>query len=495
MSAIKKFLTDTVIYGFTTIVSRMMNFVLTPFFTKAFSKEVYGVFTNMYAYASMINAILAFGMETTYFRYLHKVESKDRERVFNNSFVVTIFTSALFLATVLIFLDPIVKGLAGNVQEYANYHSYVKLMVFTLVADALAVIPFAKLREQGRPIYYAILKFINIFVFVGTNLFLLFVLPDLVENSSSWAGIASGWFREGWLGNVFISNLLASIVTLLLLIPQILSFRFRLDIQMLKNMFVYSFPVLVANISFIINENLDKMMFPHLMPGEAGKADLGVFGAVTKLAVFLNLFITAFRLGAEPFFFSYAGNENSKVVYSKIMEYFVIGLVVVMVGITTNLDWLKLFLQDESYWEGLFIVPLLLFNYVLLGIYMNLSVWYKLSDQTKYGLYISVIGAIVTIILNFVLIPRYGYAGAAWATTCAYTGMVILSYLWGQKNYPIPYNVQKILVYLVIGAVLSWSAVYVFDYNVWMGNVIWIALLLMIAVSERKNMLSFIAKK
>lgn len=499
MSSIKKFVSDTVIYGVTTIVSRMISFLMTPIYLRTFKDAaVYGVYSYLYSWVSMLNAILAFGMETTYFRFLQKVEPNDRDRVFNNSFIVTLMTSLLLLASVFVFMDPISAMFAddGSPEEYAKYIQY---FVFILVADALAVVPFAKLRAQGRPVRYSYLKFFNIFVILFSNLFFIVYLPEWTKSSAFWADFAAGWFQEGWIGYVFLSNLLASVLTLLLLIPEILTLRLRIDKPLMKSMLSYSLPILVANISFIINENLDKMFFPKLLPGAYGKTELGIYAAVTKIAVFLNLFVTAFRLGAEPFFFSYAKNENAPRTYAKVMEYFVIVMVLVMVGITVNLDWLKYFikgneLQPEVYWTGLKVVPFLLFNFVLLGIYMNLSVWYKLTDQTRFALYISLIGALVTIALNLLLIPIYSYPGAVATTTTAYFVMIALSLYWGQKYYPIPYHFFKIILYLVSGIGISLVSFFVFNSNFWIGNGLLLLFCVAIVLLEKKNIQGLLRK-
>ncbi|MBD1423244.1 polysaccharide biosynthesis protein [Sphingobacterium chuzhouense] len=465
---------------------------MTPIYLRKFKDAaVYGLYSNLYAWVSMLNAILAFGMETTYFRFLQKVDPKDKQRVFDNSFVVTLMTSLLLLISVFVFIDPITAWFAdgGRSEEYTKYIQY---FVFILVADALAVVPFAKLRAQGRPIRYSSLKFINIFVTLFSNLFFIVYLPDWTKSSAFWADFAAGWFQEGWIGYVFLSNLLASVLTLLLLTPEILTLRLRIDRPLMKSMLVYSFPILIANISFILNENLDKMFFPKLLPGEYGKTELGIYAAVTKIAVFLNLFVTAFRLGAEPFFFSYAKNENARRTYAKIMEYFVMLMVLVMVGITVNLDWLKDFirgneLQPDIYWTGLKVVPFILLNFVLLGIYMNLSVWYKLTDQTRFALYISLTGALVTIALNFLLIPIYSYPGAVATTTTAYLVMIGLSLFWGQKYYPIPYHFLKIILYLMSGLGVSLVSFFIFNSNFWIGNGLLLLFSIAIVFSERKN--------
>lgn len=493
MSSIKKFLSDTVIYGMTTIISRILNFLLTPIFVRKFESSIYGVFTNLYSYAAMINAVLAFGMETTYFRYLQRVDKKDQDKVFNNSFVVTLFATTIFVVSMFIFADPIASWITSVDLAHDQYVTFVRLFAVILGADALAVVPFALLRAEGRPIRYGAIKVINIAVLVICNLFLLYGLPYLMQNSIFWQNFASGWFQQGWLGNVFISNLIASVVTLLFLIPQIAKFSFNIDKQLLKSMLSYSFPILVANISFIINEHLDKMMFPKLIPTAEGERDLGIYGAVAKIAIFLNLFVTAFRLGAEPFFFSYSKNENARKVYAVIMEYFILAMVIVMIGLCANISWLKNFIkggefQQDVYWSGLYIVPILLFNNVLLGIYMNLSVWYRLSDQTKYGLYISGIGAFITVILNITLIPVYSYLGAALSTTFTYFVMVAVSYYLGQKKYPIPYNVLKSVVYLFVSLLSAVIMSEVFNNDLLLCNVLVIMVIGLFVFMERKSL-------
>lgn len=499
MSVFKRFVGDTVIYGITTVLSRLLGFLLTPIFTSRLKAAAeYGVFTNLYAYIALFNALIAFGMETTYFRFLQKVEPEDKEKVYNNSFFVTLCTAAVLLLSVAVFGPYLASWLAQG-KAVEEYIIYVYLAAGVLVADGVAVIPFAKLRAEGHPIRYGVIKCLNIFVFIGSNLTFLYLFPYLVNH-----GFADylNWFDpDAVLRHIFLSNLIASVVTLLLLTPQLRELRIQPDGVLIKRMLAYSFPLLVANISFIINEYLDKMMLPRLVSGESGIQDLGIYGAVSKIAVFLNLFVTAFRLGAEPFFFSYSKNKNAKTTYATIMEYFVIVMVVVMVGICANLDWLKYFIrtsdevQQQLYWTGLNVVPLLLFNFVLLGIYMNLSIWYKLSDQTKYGIYISVIGAVATVVLNITLIPIYSYWGAAICTTIAYLLMVSFSYIWGQKNYRIPYPVQKIAVHLVIGVVLSGIIVGGLKSSFFWSNLLFVAYLAAVFLSEKKYILPLLRKR
>ena len=498
MSVLKKFAGQTMIYGLSTIIARMLYFVMTPLYVLKYPPASYGIFTNMYAWASMINAVLAFGMETTFFRFLQKVEEKDKKQVFNNSFIVIAFLATLFFITAIVFAGTIGSWLNKGTYN-ADYESYVKYFALILALDALAIVPFAKLRSEGRPIRFGTIKLANIGIMVLLNLFFIALVPYLIKDGGALGTWCSGWYRNEWIGYVFISNIVASAATFLLLLPEMKGFYFKPEKQLILKMLSYSFPILIANISYIINENLDKIVLPIYLPKDIGDRDLGIYGAVGKLAMFLSIFVQAFRLGAEPFFFSYAKNANAKKTYALIMEYFVIAMMLVMLGITANIDWLKYFIKGnvetrDLYWSGLFIVPLLLFNYVLLGIYMNLSVWYKLSDQTRYALYISLVGAGITIVANYYLIPRYSYVGASIVTFLAYFSMVVLSYVWGQKHYPIPYKLGKILMYIFAGICFSYLSYFVFNHNVFVGNGLLVAYIGGVFLMERNQLKRFVNK-
>lgn len=484
MSTAKKFAGQTAIYGLSTIISRMIYFVLTPIYTRTLPVGANGIFTAMYGNASIINAILAFGMETTYFRYLQK-RSDNKQQVYNNAFGVVIAISVLFLAFCLLFLDNIINYMqAGVAKDHADYAFYVKSFLVILVLDAFCVIPFAKIRADGRPIKYAVIKCANILFVMSLNLFFLFGVPFIIKHHLPGGIWMAGWYRERWVGYVFLANAIASVFTILLLLPEILKLKLKFDGTMLKDMFVYSWPVLVANISFIINESLDKVMLKHMLPQAISDQQVGIYGQCAKIALFLSIFVQAFRLGAEPFFFSHAKNKNSGDTYARIMTYFVITVSVICVGLIANVDILAHIIVGKQthmkaghlvpniYWSGLGVIPPLLFGYLSLGIYMNLSVWYKLSDQTKYGLYISGIGAVLTIALNWLFIPKYSYMASAWISFAAYAVMMVLSYIWGQKNYPIPYNLKKGLAYIVASAILVFISFTVFKRNVIIGNVL-----------------------
>lgn len=495
MSVLKKFIGQTAIYGVTTVVSRLLNFILTPIYTRVYPAGVYGIFTNMYASASIINAVLAFGMESTFFRYLNKFEEKKQE-VYNNTFWCIAFVSTLFLITGLTFNTEIAQYFAASPTEVPDYKWYVKFFVWILFVDAICVIPFAKIRADERPIRYSIAKFLNIGLFVVLNLVFILLLPIIVKNHWLGAEWIETWYRKQWIGYVFIANLIASIVTFLFLLPEFLQLRLKFDKKLFTNMFAYSWPILIANLSFIINENLDKIALKKLLPPEIADGEVGIYGAVCKIAIFLSIFNTAFRLGAEPFFFGYAKNKNAKQTYALILQYFVIALAVICLALVANIEILKYFIsRDKSqmaeYWVGLPAVPYLLLGYMCLGIYMNLSIWYRLSDQTRFGLYISVIGALLTIVLNLWLIPKYSYMGSAWVSMLTYFSMMVISYLLGQKYYPIPYQIKKISLYLFTVTLLVFVSFFVFNRNIYIGNVMLVLFLAGVYYLEKNELRKF----
>lgn len=501
MSTAKKFAGQTAIYGLSTVASRVLNFFLTAIYTRTFAPSVYGVLNTLYAYASMLNAVLSFGMETTFFRYLNKHEDK-KDVVYNNSFFAILSVGVVFFAGTFVFTDSIAVWILGKTPgSHDDFVLFIKFFICILIIDSYSVIPFAKVRADGRPGRYGAIKAVNIMVFIAFNLIFIKVIPFVISHNIVGYSWLSSWYKPGWLGYVFVSNLIASMLTFVLLLPEVVKLKLRFDFGMFKLMVLYSWPILIANISYIINENVDKMMLPKLLPATLLKqGDVGIYAAGCKIALFLSIFINAFRLGAEPFFFNQAKNKNAKETYARIMNYFVIAVVMIFVAIIANIEILKFFIHGKDavetklYWSGLRVVPLLLFGYVSLGIYMNLSVWYKLSDQTKYGFYISGIGAILTIALNWIFIPKYSYIASAWVSLIAYATMMILSYLWGQKNYPIPYNIKKNLIYITVSIVIVILSFYVFDRNIFVGN----ALLIMFALSayfvERKELMLILKK-
>jgi O-antigen/teichoic acid export membrane protein len=494
MSVFKKFLGQTAVYGLSTIFSRLFNFILTPIYTNVYVEGVYGIFTKMYSYASIINAIVAFGMETTFFRFLNKHEDQKKE-VYNNSFWIIAFIASLFLLTGLVFSDYFARyTLNGSLSGLPDQRKFVAYFIGILFVDAICIIPFAKLRADDQPMRYSLIKFLNIGVFVALNLIFIYIIPLIIKNDLAGSGWLSGWFRPKWIGYVFISNLVASLATLLMLLPQFLELELKFDKALFYKMFGYSWPVLVANLSFMINESFDKILLSKYLPNAIADHEVGVYGAVCKLAIFISIFNTAFRLGAEPFFFSHAKNTNAKATYATILNYFVLALAILFVGLIANIDILKHFIASK-YWIGLPAVPFLLFGYVCLGIYMNLSIWYRLSDQTRFGLYISLVGAVFTIIMNVILIPKYSYMASAWTSMMAYLIIMVISYLLGQKYYPIPYNVKRMVSYLGISVLLVYLSFYIFKQNILIGNLLFVLFLAGVYVMEIKNLKKILTNK
>lgn len=510
MSVFKKFAGQTAVYGVSTIISRLFNFILTPILTKVFPPKIYGVFTIMYGYASIINAILIFGMETTFFRFLNKNEDQ-KQPVYNNTFICVGFFAVLFLFSCFTFSHQIAEFIYSKphatpkeyqlyLANFSSYQLYVKCFAFLLFFDAVCTIPFAKLRADGKPFRYSLIKFVSIGTFVAVTLFLVLGIPAIIKYQLPLYSWFTNWYQNGWIGYVFIANLISSSVTALLLLPEFLQIRFKFDKGLFAKMFAYSWPIVVANISFIINENLDKILLGKFLPAGISEIQVGIYGAVCKIAVFLSIFNTAFRLGAEPFFFSHAKNENAKQTYATILHYFVIALVLIFLGLVANIEVLKHFISGHDakttalYWSGVPAIPMLLFGYVCLGIYMNLSIWYRLSDQTRFGLYISAIGAIFTIVANIVLIPKFGYMGSAWVSMMAYLIMMVVSYVLGQKHYPIPYNLKRILLYVLSSLVLVWLSFWVFHRNIYIGNALVLGFMGFIYYLERASLKQILSK-
>ena len=494
MSTAKKFAGQTAVYGLTTIIQRLLSSLLTPLYTYAYNPKVYSIFSTMFSYAAVFQAILSFGMETTFFRYLNKFNDR-KAQVFNNSFWVVFMVSIVFLIFTIPFTHAIATFIKiGQNTSQHEFELYIRYFIVILVLDAWCAIPFAKLRADGRPIKYGSIKLANILVTVTLNLALIVIIPYIIKHDMAGAAFCKQWFVNGWVGYAFIANLIASAITLLLLLPEFLKLQLSFDKELFKTMFAYSWPVMIAGLSFIINENFDRILLGKLLPDSISEREVGIYSGCARISIFLSLFNQAFRMGAEPFFFSHAKNKNAGNTYARIMDYFVITMCVMCVAVVANIEILKYYINNRAFWVGLNVVPPLLLGYICLGIYTNLSIWYKLSDQTKYGLYISGIGAILTVILNVIFIPKYSYMASAWTSLAAYASMMILSYLWGQKNYPIPYNVKKNLTYIISSIIIVFLSFSVFKRNLVIGNGLLILFAGAAFMAERKQIFAILRK-
>ncbi|WP_435624099.1 lipopolysaccharide biosynthesis protein [Flagellimonas sp.] len=480
MNPLKKLFKQTFIYGLATVLPRVISFFLLPLYTSIFENASgYGQYTNIYAWIAIFNVFLAYGMETTFFRFYNK--NKDKENVVSTALLSLLGSSLLFLIVAL--------TIKGWLADFTNIDAeYIRFTTYILVLDALVIIPFALLRANEKPMKYGLLKVVNVAINLGFNVFFLLVLPSVSQQNGE--GFMASLYREGWeIQYIFISNIIASGITLVFLLPTYFRVKFHFDISLWKQMLKYAGPILIAGIAFTINEVLDKILLTELLPENIAEAEVGKYGACYKLALFMTLFGTAFRMGVEPFFFSHANKENPQKTYAQITNYFVILGSVILLGVVVFIDVLaKLLIRNSVYWEALEVVPIILLGSLCLGIYHNLSVWYKITDRTKYGAYISSVGALATLAINFIFIPKIGYMASALATLIAYASMMILSYSFGRKHYPIPYNMRKITFYLGLSILFSALSFYVFNRNLIAGGALLLLFLGLVYKLEGENL-------
>lgn len=453
MSVYKSLFKQTAIYGLATVLPRMFSFILVPLYTdpKVLNVEEYGEVSIIFSWLVFFNVILSYGMETSFFRFFSK---EDNKNVVSTSTISLFWSSIAFLIIALLGRNYLAK--ASNIEV-----EYIVYTIWILVLDALVIIPFSKLRAEKRPVFYALIKIGNVALNLFLNLFFLLWLPKLAANSPD-SFISTIYFQNFQIGYIFVANIIASLATFAILSPSYLKMNWYFDLQLWRKMMQYSLPVMIAGIAFAINETFDRILLDYILPEDIAKTEIGAYSACYKLALFMTLFATAFRLGIEPFFFSHSSHENASKTYAEITKYFVIFGSIILLVVVVFADVLKIFIiRDASYWEAMKVVPLIILANFFLGIYNNLSVWYKLTDKTKMGMYISIVGAIITLTLNFLLIPIWSYMGSAIATISAYGSMMLISYYLGNKYYPIPYDMKKIFGYLGISIVLSGLSFYI----------------------------------
>lgn len=462
---LKKLAGQTAIYGLTSIVGRLLNWFLVPVYIgmAKFTPDQYGIITEMYSYVAFLVVFLTYGMETAYFRFA-SLSQYDNKKVYSTIIYSLFATSFLFILFAYLFDQPVADWL-----KYPNNKEFVTWFAIIVGLDAISSIPMAKLRAENRPIKFAAINFANIGVNIGLNLFFLaYCLPMYKSGQTSWL-IQTFYNPEIGVGYVFIANLIASIVKFLLLLPDMITSRFSIEISLLKTMFIYALPLLIFGLAGIVNETIDRIMLKRMLfetKGElATMTQLGIYGACYKVSIIITLFIQAFRYAAEPFFFAQEKEANAKETYAKIMNYFVIICATIFLGVMLYIDVVKYFIPNEAYWEGLKIVPILLLANIALGIYYNQSIWYKLSGKTQFGAYIGIFGAVLTILLNYIWIPIFGYVGSAWATLICYTSMTILSFVLSKNHYPIKYDLGKISMYIGAALLLYFASTIVFTQN------------------------------
>lgn len=455
----------------------MLSFLLVRLHTdKAVLENVadYGDVSLIFAYFVLFNVLLAYGMETAFFRFLNSEQKK--KSVLSTSAISLVLTSILVLVIGYFFRDQVSRITHIDTD-------YIVLVLWILFFDALVIIPFAYLRAMGKPIKYTVLKLLNVVLNLGLNVVLLLFLKSWAESSTFWTTFYRPNFEVHY---IFIANLVASGVTFLTLISFYFKLNYNFDAKLWKQMLRYAFPVLIAGIAFSINETFDRILLERLLPDNLAKDAIGTYSACYKLALFMMLFATAYRLGIEPFFFSNAKAKDAKANYAKILEFFVIFGALILLTVVVFVDILKLILiPNEAYWEAMTVVPILLLAYLFLGVYHNLSVWYKITDRTKFGAYISIFGALITLLINIIFIPKFGYMASAIATLFAYTAMALTSYILGKKYYSIPYNLKKMGLYLALSIIFSALSFYLFREQYFVGILFILILMAAIWVKEK----------
>lgn len=442
MGKLKQLAGQTVIYGLSSIVARLLNYLLVPLYTNVFSTDEYGISTELYAYVSFLIIILTYGMETGFFRFSEN--EKGNPKVYSTTLISLISTSVFFILLISLFAPSIAATLS-----YENNPEYITWFGIIIGVDAITAIPFAWLRQNNKALKFASVKIFNIAINIILNLFFLLFCPFLVKkgiNIPSWI-----YSPDIGIGYIFISNLIASILTLVALLPT-MKMEWKFDFILWKKIVLYSLPLLLAGLAGMVNETFDRAMLKRLLPDDSTALhQLGIYGANYKVAVLMTLFIQTFRYAAEPFFFSQAKEKNAKELYAEVMKFFIISGLFIFLGVMLYIDIVKYFIGEE-FRSGLAVVPILLAANLFLGIFYNLSVWFKLTNKTRFGAYLALFGAVITIFLNFWLIPIMGYMGSAWATFICYFAMMVASFFLGNNYYKINYPLLRIGLYFATAA-------------------------------------------
>lgn len=444
MSTIKSLAKDTAIYGLSSIVGRFLNWLLVPIYTAKLATGEYGIVTNLYAYVALTLVILTYGMETGFFRFINSKETRNPMRVYSTTLISLAFTSLAFIVLITAFLTPLSRAL-----DCTDNPGYILMLAITVAVDAFTAIPFSYLRYKKRPIKFATLKCASIAMNIGLNLIFFYLMFN----------------PEIGVGYIFFANLIASLMLLPLLYRELVGFKWELDMKLLKKMLSYSFPLLILGIAGNMNQNLDKIIFPMLTDD---MSQLGIYGACCKVALVMMMFTQAFRYAYEPFIFARNREQGSDKLqaYSDAMKYFVIFAMVIFLAVMFYMPILQHFI-NVNYRSGLRVVPIVMIGDIFFGVFFNLSLWYKLTDKTIWGTWFSLFGLIITVALNIILVPRFGYMGCAWAAFSCYGAMMIASYLVGRVKYPIAYPVKRIGAYFFFALALYAAGACVQTGNEW----------------------------
>lgn len=454
MKPLKDLAGQTVVYGLPSIVGRLLNYLLVPLYTRTFLPEDYGVVNLLYAYVSFLNILLTYGMETSLFNFSRLQE--DKQKVFS-----TTLTSVGISSVIFVLLTSLFRVNIAQLIKVPEHPEYVIWIAVILATDAIAAIAFAKLRERNKARRFAVVKSVNILTNIVLNIFFIVICPKIMQHPDSpFYGMVSSIYSPAiGIGYIFISNLLASILTLIMLVPEMLKAGMHFDKELWKSMMPYAMPLLVAGFAGMINETLDRLMLGWLIPGKEGRIQIGIYGACYKISIILTMFIQAYRYAADPYFFANSKATDFKENYAVITKYFVIVCLLIFLGTMLNISWIQDYV-GERYRSGLKVVPILLLANLCLGIFYNLSIWYKLVNKTIYGSYLTIIGAVITIVLNVIWIPRIGYMGSAWATLICYATCMVLCYLWGHKHFPVKFQLLRITAYFALSLTLYFLSTY-----------------------------------
>lgn len=450
MANLKTLFKDTALYGMSSIVGRFLNYLLVPLYTAkiAASSGGYGVITNVYAYTALLLVILTFGMETTFFRFVNK-EGANPMRTYSTVLIMVGSVALLFVALVLAFINPV-----SSFMGYSAHEEYVAVMAACVAIDAFQCIPFAYLRYKHRPWKFVALKMLFIVLNITLNIVYFVVLPAMYSNPSTHGFAASVYDPNVGVGYVFRLNLFCTAIITFFFWKELTGFRWVFDKILFRKMLSYSWPILLLGITGILNQTADKILFPIVSPGAEGHVQLGIYGAAAKIAMIMAMITQAFRYAYEPFVFGSVKEKGSRDTYAKAMKYFIIFTLLAYLVVVGYLDVLK-YIIGRDYWEGLKVVPVVMAAEIMMGVYFNLSFWYKLIDKTIYGAWFSGVGCVVLVLINVLLIPKYGYMACAWAGVAGYGTAMLLSYFVGQKKYPINYPLKSITVYICIAALFT----------------------------------------
>ena len=485
---------QTAIYGLSSIIGRFLNYLLVPIHTHRMAAESggYGIVTNLYAYTALLLVILTFGMETTFFRFSNK-EGVNPNKAFSTAGLSVGFVSLVFLLLVSVFLQPIASAL-----DYATHPEFVEIMAIIVAFDAFQSILFARLRYENRPLKFMALKLSFIIMSLMLNLFIFYLAPYLKQHYPTMME----WYQASYqVGYIFIANLICTVLVTFGFIPEIKKLKSGIDFPLLKQMLNYTWPILLLGLAGILNQVADKIVFKKIVPGLEGEEQLGIYGACVKIAMIMAMITQAFRYAYEPFVFGGKSDKNDKLLQAKVMNYFIIFTLLAFLAVVMYMPILK-YLVGEDYHAGLRVVPIVMIAEIFMGIYFNLSFWYKLIDETWWGAIFSAIGCAVLLAINFIFVPKYGYMACAWGGFAGYATCMVLSYLVGQKKAPIPYDLKSAFMYFAVAVALYYAQKYIHIENTILTLVVNTALLMVFFVficwKERdlvKGVTTFVKRK